>query len=352
MKPNIVFLLIFCVLVCIFVSGAAGNNVKKSVDDNRDDNGETNDETKDESLEVPAEIETNNVTCARRQNSQMHEIRAAGYKQFPFMAAVMTDHNEYVCSGTVISNGLILTTAQCTQQPISYVLLNATKSKKDENTVALHIIKSDRFPTFSTSDTDKDVGLIYTEKHNTSVATKIKLSNYTSTRNLIDIEVLGFGLNSEVGQTKELQFIGLENRGFSIPMVDSRELIRGHFDCIDTKVSTCFKDTGGPALFNHELVGIVIKGQDECVSGMTSEFAVNKKLAEILPTYTFKAWLDDKILKNEEKDPVALTTFPMKPPLGARRFATYKHDVSAGSDISIPFYKIVGLVFFKILFNC
>lgn len=347
MKPNLFFLLIFCVLFCSFVTDCAGDNVKKSVDDNRDDNGETNDEGKEELLEV-SESDSNNVTCARRQNSIMHEIRSAQHKQFPFMVAVMSDHDEYVCSGTVISNGLILTTAQCTLQSISYVLLNATKAKKDITTVSLHIVKSEKFPTFTTSDNDKNVGLIYTEKHNNSIAGKVKLSNYTSTRSVVDVEVLGFGLNSDVGQMKELQFIGLENRGYPIPSIDSRDIIRGYFDCIDTKVLTCFKDTGGPAIFDNELVGIVVKGQNDCIKEMTSAYAINKKVAEVLPTYAFKAWLDEKIKKNEEQEKVALATFPMKP---TRRQPIHKMK-SSGNVLLIPLYKIVGLIFFKVSIQC
>lgn len=349
MKSNFV-LLIFCILFCIFVTDCIGDNVKKSVaEDNRDDNGETNDDNKDDavidSMEVPAEVEPNNVTCTRRQNNQMHEIRAAQHKQFPFMVAVMSDHHEYVCAGTVVSNGLILTTAQCILQPISYVLLNSTKAKRDETTVALHIIKTEKFPTFPTSDTDKDVGLIYTEKHNNSIAGKIKLSNYTSTRNVLDVEVIGFGLNSDVGQIKELQYIGLEKRDYPILSVDSRELIRGYFDCIDTKVLTCFKDTGGPSIFDNELVGIVIKGQSDCIKEMTSAYAVNKRIAEILPTYTFKAWLDERIKKNEEQEKVALATFPMKP---TRREQMHQLTSSGYKPLPAAFYEFVGLIFFKV----
>ncbi|KOB66198.1 putative serine protease [Operophtera brumata] len=360
MNSNSVFLLIFCVLFCIFVSEGVADNVKKSVDDNRDDNGETNDEAKDESLEVPSENEPNKVTCSRRINTRLHEIRAATRNQYPFMAAVMSDHDDYICSGSVVSNGLILTTAQCTQQSISYVLLNSTGAKKDEGgALAYHIIKTDRFPTFSTTDTDKDVGLLYTDKFSPAVASKIKISDYRSTRNLVDVEAIGFGLNSEVGTMKELQYIGVENRGFPIPMVDSRDLIRGYFDCIDTKVVTCFKDTGGPGVFNQELIGIVVKGQTECIKEMTSAYAVNKKLVEILPTYTFKAWLDEKITKNEEKEPVQLVTFPSMPTASAshRRVISYSNDTvtppaaSSGIDITSSFYNIFALIFLKVVID-
>lgn len=299
--------LILIVLICEFVGIAAGENVKKSVDDSRDDNGES-DDSKDESMDIPVENETNNLTCTRRQNSLMHEIRSAKAKEFPFMAAVMSHQNEYLCSGSVVSNGLILTTAQCTQQPISYVLLDTINDKKDE-AVTLHITKSEKFPTYTGGESLKDVGLIYTEKHNSSVASKIRLSNFTSSRNLVDLVGVGFGLNADVGQTKELQYIGMEHRS----PYDPSDIMRAYFDCIETKVMTCYKDTGGPIIFNNELVGIVIKGQDDCTKEMSSSYAISKRMADILPTYTFKAWLDERIKKNEDQEPTALATYPSQP---------------------------------------
>lgn len=352
MRSIFPFLLIFCSLIFISVTNCAGENVKKSIEDNRDDVSDANDDTIDQSMDVPAsgESETNNVTCTRRQNSQMHEIRVAQHKQFPFVVAVMSDHNEFVCSGTVVANGLILTTARCIEQTISYVLLNATKAKKDNTTAVLRVVKTDKFPTYVTTDTDKDVGLIYIPKINASIASKLKLSNYTSTRNVVDVEALGFGLNSDVGTVKELQYIGLENRGYPLPMVDSRDLIRGYFDCIDTKVQTCFKDTGGPAIFDNELIGIVVKGQSECVKEISSTYAINKKIAEILPTYTFKAWLDEKILKHEEQDTavVALATFPSKP--SRRDLKPALAEKSYGNRLQITFSHMLGFIFLFLIY--
>jgi hypothetical protein len=300
----------FCILI-IYLNGfleiAKCENVKKSIEDNRDDTGE-NDEGKDDSMDIPIENETNNVTCARRQNSQMHEITSAKYKQFPFMAAIMSQQNEYLCSGAVVSNGLILTTAQCTQQSLSYVLLNTTNDKKDDSAVMLHVAKTEKFPTFVGGDSIKDVGLIYTEKYNSSVATKIRLSNYTSSRGIVDLEGIGFGLNTDIGQLRELQYVGMEHRSF-----DTGERIVAYFDCVDTKVRTCYRDTGGPVIFDNELIGIVVKGQPDCSNEMSGLYAVNKKMADILPTYTFKAWLDERIKKNEEQDQTSLATYPLRP---------------------------------------
>lgn len=239
----------------------------------------------------------------------MHEIQKAKGKQFPFMAAIMSHQNEYVCAGAIVSNGLILTTADCTKQPISYILLNATKAKKDDTTVSLHVTKSEKFPTYIGGDATKDVALVYTEKHNHSVASKIKLSNSTNYKSIIDFEALGFGLNADVGQIRELQHIGLENRF----LFENSKGIHGYFDCVDTKVITCFKDTGGPAIFDNELIGIITKGQDICTNEMTSKYAVNKKMVEALPTYVFKVWLDEKIKKNEEMEPLPLYSYPVKP---------------------------------------
>ncbi|KAJ2946552.1 hypothetical protein O0L34_g12606 [Tuta absoluta] len=308
MKNQIYFLLLLVFFANPSIKVSAHENVKKSIDDNRDDNGDTNDDAKDESLDIPVENDSMNLTCARRSNSQMHEIRFAAVMQFPFIAAVMSHQDEYLCSGSVISNGMILTTAKCTQLPVSYVLLNATRDKRSEYTAVLHIIKTEKFPTFTGSDSLKDVGLLYAEKHNTSVASKIRLSNFTNARSLVDVEAIGFGLNAEVSQPKEMQYIGVELRS----PLESEDVLRAYFDCVETKVSTCFKDTGGPAIFDNELIGIVIQGQQDCTKEMSATYAINKKIADILPTFTFKAWLDEKIKKNEEGD-TELIVFPKEP---------------------------------------
>lgn len=307
MKTGCVFLnfLVPIVFVFSFITTCAGEHVKKSVDENRDDNGETGDDSKDESLDIPIENEPNNLTCTRRQNSQMHEIREATIGKFPFMAAIMSQQNEYLCSGVLISNGMVLTTAHCTQFALSYVLLNATTDKKDDKSISLHVIKTERFPTFSVSDL-KDVGIVYTEKHNSSIGSKLVLSNYTNPRNVIDLEGIGFGLNADVGQTKHLQYIGMENRSPD----EVTNILKIYFDCVETKVVTCFKDTGGPVLFNDELMGIVVKGQEECSREMSATYAVNKKMVDVLPTYTFKAWIDEKIKKNEDQEIPPLAAYP------------------------------------------
>ncbi|XP_021199188.1 kallikrein-7 [Helicoverpa armigera] len=341
MKTEFIFLhfLVPVVFVFGFITTCAGENVKKSVDENRDDNGETNDESKDESLDIPVENEPNNITCTRRQNSQMHEIQNAAHRQFPFMAAIMSQQNEYLCSGVVVSNGLILTTAHCTQQPLSYILLNTTTDKKDETTVSLHVIKTERFPTFTGTESLKDVGIVYTEKHNSSIATKVTLSNYTNPRNVLDLEGLGFGLNADVGQTKDLQYVGMENRSPE----EITDVLRAYFDCVETKVPTCFKDTGGPVLFDKELMGIIIKGTEECSKEMSATYAVNKKMVDILPTYTFKAWLDEKIKKNEEQEQPALAAYPSHPAARSDR-ELHKMTSSGLRLMATPTYIFTGCV--------
>lgn len=328
--------LVFVIFVSGFITTCAGENVKKSIDDNRDDNGETNYESKDESLDIPMENEPNNITCTRRQNSQMHEIRTAQHRQFPFMVAIMSQQNEYLCSGCVVSNGLVLTTATCTQHPLSYVLMNTTTDKKDETTVSLHVIKTERFPTFTAGERSKDVGIVYTEKHNNSIASKIKLSNFTNPRLVVDIEGLGFGINVDVGQVKELQYIGMEVR-YAAEVAES---VKGYFDCVETKVTTCFKDTGGPVIFDNELMGVITRGQIECTKEMSATYAVNKRMIDFLPTYVFKAWLEEKIKKNEEQEPVALATYPSHPEVNAE---PHKMMASNGSELKSRFIGLATL---------
>ncbi|XP_075990933.1 kallikrein-8-like [Anticarsia gemmatalis] len=325
-----------------FIATSAGENVKKSIDDNRDDTGETSYESKDESLDIPVENDSaNNATCARRQNSQMHEIRCAKHNQFPFMVAIMSQQNEYLCAGCVVSNGIILTTATCTQQPLSYVLLNTTTDKKDDSAVSLHVIKTERFPTFAAGEPSKDIGIVYTEKHNNSIASKIKLSNFTNPRVVTDVEAIGFGLNSEIGHVKELQYIGLEIRY----VVEVAEVVGGYFDCVETKVLTCFKDAGGPVVFDNELIGVILRGQNECTKEMSGTYAVNKRMVDIMPTYVFKAWLDEKLKKNEDQEPVALAVYPFQPEV-KKRAEPHKMTSSGAKSrfIVYPFSILLALL--------
>ncbi|XP_046975701.1 trypsin-like [Vanessa cardui] len=300
-----VYYLLFVLFLINFAQRCNCVHAKKSVEDNRDD--DISDEIKEESLEIAGEAEVSNVTsCTRRKNSQMHEITKANENQFPFMVAIMSPRNEYVCAGSLISNGLILTTAQCTES-ISYVLINTTSDRKNNNTISLHIIKNEKFPTYTGIHSVKDVAVIYTEKHNNTIASKINVSNYTSTNTLGGIEALGFGLNADVGHVRELQYVGVDVRDVS------GDKIKGYIDCIDTKVNTCFRDKGGPLIFNNELIGLVTTGQHECTNEIFSTYSINKRLVEALPAFTFKAWLDEKIAKNSEQAEEVLEVYPKKP---------------------------------------
>ncbi|XP_013166599.1 PREDICTED: mast cell protease 3-like [Papilio xuthus] len=301
-------LLVFILFLLNYTDVCSSENVKKSVYENRDDNGDSNDDGKDESMDVPYEADQNNATCTRRHNSQMHEVRSAFAKQFPFMAAIMSQQNEYLCSGAIVSNGLVLTSAQCIQKPINYILLNTTTAKRDNTSVLLHIIKSEKYPTYSGAGAGKDVGLVYTEKHNTSFVSKLGLSNMTTGDQLTDVEAFGFGLNTDSGLEKELQFVGLERRSPS-----NEHYFSAYLDCVETKVLTCFKDIGGPVIFDHQLVGVVVKGQSDCTREITSRYSINKFMIDFLPTYAFKAWLSERIKTNEEHEAVAMQTYPTKP---------------------------------------
>ncbi|CAG5042009.1 unnamed protein product [Parnassius apollo] len=329
------------VLVIFFLQCISSDNVKKSVDENRDDNGDPNDDGKDESMDIPFEVEQNNVTCTRRQNSQMHEIRQAKIKQFPFMAAIMSQQHEYLCAGSLVANGLILTTANCFQKPINYVLLNTTFAKKDDKAVVLHIVKSEKFPTFS--GVGKDVGLIYTEKHNNTFATKLSLSNITAADQLVDVEALGFGLNADAGQVKELQYVGLENR------LTHNEYYIAFIDCVETKLKSCFKDTGGPVIYENQLVGVVVKGQNDCTREISSRYAINKQMIEFLPSFTFKAWIEERLKKYEEQEAATLMTYPSKPILRQVNHVlttSINRNISQRCSLSIlPIYLLTLLTY-------
>ncbi|CAH4015369.1 unnamed protein product [Pieris brassicae] len=282
---------------------------------------------------------SNNVSmCVRRQNTLMHEIQTASPKQFPFVVALMSQRNEYVCAGSIVANGIILTSGHCTQLA-SYALVNTTSDKKDEATIQLHVIKTENFPTYTGPDAAKNVGVLFTEKHNNTIASKIRLSNVTDGKNLNEMEAIGFGLNTEVGQPKTLQVIGVEQRSIT------GDVIQGFVDCIETKVPTCFKDLGGPVIFDSELIGVVTKGQNECTKEMTTSYAINKHVVDVLPIYTFKAWLDDQILKNQEQVKEPLEIYPSKP-----IFREAVHVMtSSGNGFKISLSLFIFQILYKIL---
>lgn len=305
MKQGFVSLHLLAILMLLF---GMFNTCKSSEDQEDSELGDA--ENDNDSMSISADDDKDNdavnKNCSRSQNSLTHEIQQARLGQFPFVVAVMSEQNEYLCSGALVSNGMILTTATCLKEyNISYVLANTTKAVKGDNAIILRVVYSVKFPTFQADET-KDVGILYVDRHNHSEVTRIRISNYTASKGLAEMEAIGFGLNLETHGTRELQYVGFEHR----PAYDEGDIMKGYLDCIETKVVTCFRDTGSPVIFNNELVGIVIKGQPDCIKEMSSSYSVNKAMANILPTYVFKTWLDDRIAKNELNQKVTLVAYP------------------------------------------
>lgn len=305
--------LLFVVILFSIVNVCVGENEKKNedeIDESRDDIVDVIDEPEDEEVvEMTTKDEKLSLVCEKTRSSLLHAIRPATYTQFPFMAIVMSDRDEYLCSGVVVSNGLILTTAKCALSFRKYVLLNATSDKFDNTTVMLQINRTEIFPTYIGFRIQLDIGLVYTEQYNNTIVSNIRISNYTykTVYNIKGLEAVGYGLNADAGNPKMLQYIGMELKQ---PLEDL-EIISGYFDCINTKVPTCFKDTGSPVILDNELVGIVYNGQEECTKEMFANITYNKRIADFVPSYTFKPWLVEKIKYNEEswtKKPLVTTT--------------------------------------------
>lgn len=309
-KPH--FLIVAILFSTINIS--AGEKVRRSedeTDEHKDDLGEMNDEAEDEEFDMLRKYENSSLGCNRLLSSQLHEIRSATYAQFPFMAIVMSNYNEYLCSGVVVSNGLILTTSKCAASYTSYVILNATRDKLDDTTVMLRINRTEKFPSYIGFRTQLDIGLIYIEHHN-NICSKISLSNLTmkTVYDVKGLEAVGYGLNTDTGKPKVMQYIGMELR----QPVEDLETLTAYFDCVDTKVPTCFKDTGNAVIVDNELIGIVYEGQKECTKEMFSKNSINKKMVDIVPIYTFKPWLVERIKINEEMwTKNSLLTYPDKP---------------------------------------
>lgn len=312
MKNKLHFLIVTILFGIISIS--SGESAKKN-DDDTDDISEVLDDAEDEEIDMPIKDQkkdNTNLRCDNEQTRHLHEIRPATYKQFPFMAVIMSKNDEYVCSGVVVSSGLILTTGSCAWAYTKYVLLNATRDKFDDTTIMLQINRTERFPYYVGFRTLLDIGLIYTEHHNNTICSKIRISNctYKTVYNIKGLEAVGYGLNTDTGNPKVMQYVGVELR----QPVEDLESLTAYIDCVNTTAPTCFKDTGSAVLLDNELVGIVYKGRADCSKEVVAKDTVNKSMADIVPSYTFKAWLEEKIKYNEEAWPNnSLATYPDKP---------------------------------------
>lgn len=298
MKNNLDIFIV--VILLSFANVSARAKLKKSEDDteeSKDDLVEINEDTEDEDLDVS--IKDNNYTldCNRIPSNLLHAIRTASYQQFPFMAVILSSLNKYLCSGVIISNGLILTTARCAAGYQISVLLNATRGKIDNNTIVVQVNKTEMFPNFIGFRSLLNIGLIYTEPYNCTICTKIRLCNHTykSIYDVKGLEAVGYGLNTGTDKPKAMQFIGMELK----QPLDDLENITASFGCVDTKVPTCFKDTGSAVILENELIGIVDVGEKQCTKRMYAT-TPSKILAYIVPSYTFREWVDERIKNNEE----------------------------------------------------
>lgn len=332
----------YVILILSLLNICKSDNVKKSVTEPDEYITESN-EDKNESSESSAEVNQISLKhCSRRQNSRVHEIRDAVIGEFPFMAAIFSRQDEYLCSGTVVTNGLIVTAARCIDRSPAYVMLNTIRDRKDNVTAVLHITDTEKF---STHTDETEVGLLHTEKLNSSITTRLKLSTITENQENSEFEAFGYGLNADSLKEKRLQYVGLETR-----LLQESPLVKGFIDCVEIKVPTCFRDFGGPALVNDEMYGIVVKGETECTKEISKEFSVSKLVATVLPVYTFKNWLDDRISKYEivENSRRYLKFYPEKP-LAQNMDATPKPKASAGI-MSICNYSIIITSLF--IFTC
>lgn len=293
--------LFIAVILFCFSSVNAGAKLKKGEELTEESYfpglSEVNDDIEYDDLDMPIKIDNYTLGCKKIRSSPLHEIRTATYTQFPFMAIVMSHLNKYLCSGVIISNGLILTTARCATAYEIYVLLNATQGKFDDTTIMLQVNRTEVFPSFIGFRVQLDIGLIYTEPYNCTVCTKIRLSNHTykSIYDVNGLEAVGYGLNTGTDKRKDMQYIGMNLR----QPVEDLEILSAYFDCFDTKVPTCFRDTGSAVILDNELVGIVDTGTKECSKQMLARKPSNKRLATIVPSYTFKAWVSERIENNE-----------------------------------------------------
>ncbi|XP_041973893.1 trypsin-like [Aricia agestis] len=232
-----------------------------------------------------------NGNCSGVLLNNVHEVRKAVIGQFPYVVALISPEDEYVCAGSIVADRLILTTAECADTA-KYVLINTTSAKRGKtsvNNILLNITQKEKFPT-----NDKNVALLYVEKSNSSFQlSKILVSNFTRPEEVKSAKAIGFGLNTETGQTKKLQYVGLYVR-------NAGDTSNAFIKCIYTTVPSCFKDKGGPVIYNDELVGVVTEGARECALEITSHYDIDKHMLNFINAYVFKAWLDDKINKKNE----------------------------------------------------
>jgi secreted trypsin-like serine protease len=191
----------------------------------------------------------------------------------------------YICGGTIINKNYVLTAAHCVYEskPEDLSVVYGTINYSNGPRVYVKQINSHNFG-FNTNTTENDLALL-------ELTHPLVFDEYTKAISLREtqvpvgttITISGFGIPS----TGELRYIETK-------VIECQQKFKGVI-CLkkDELHGSCSGDSGGPAIYENELIGVSSFGVPDC----------NKTHSANYDGYTnvsyFYEWITDKMLSNK-----------------------------------------------------
>lgn len=203
--------------------------------------------------------ETSSQRSARIVGGEPTTINSA-----PFLIQFLDD-GECICGGTLISEYFAITAAHCVEnRPIRRLSIKAGAAKISETGIRSNISKVMVPTTYNNKSADTDVAVL---KLVTPVKGRSIKPIQLCKTNLKDghpMLIFGWGLNEESGEVYPDQVhtvqLNVFNKAKCQKMLPLRTLTDAMFCAAAPKKDACIGDSGGPAIVNGELCGIISWG--------------------------------------------------------------------------------------------
>ncbi|XP_043462246.1 trypsin-7-like [Leptopilina heterotoma] len=201
--------------------------------------------------------------------------KVADINQVPYMAAIFHDGN-YRCGAVIIDKLWLITAAHCVQELQSGYTVRLGTSQKyyggEEHKIDKVIRYREKYSRRDDTGYNDDIALIKLDrpiemKETKSAIPLAKIDDDLSTGS--QIQISGFGVTNEngIGSTVlRTAFVPVVEEDeckkiYSLDPLSDRVFCAGYMET--GGVDSCFGDSGGPAVLNGKLIGIVMGG-DGC----------------------------------------------------------------------------------------